>query len=97
MNIFSFTLQVGYGSDFLLAYGYSFCFLVFWTHSVQFETVIGGVMLTGGELFLVFSMDDKRGRKLSNFAIMSKGEFVGQDVVILSNFVAQILPHGTNG
>ena len=54
-------------------------------------------MLTGGALFLVFAMDDKRRRKLSKFAIMSKGEFAGQDVVILSNFAAQIFPHGTNG
>ena len=47
-------------------------------------------MLIGGELFLVFAMDEKRGRKLSKFAIMSKGEFVGQDVFILSNFAAQV-------
>ena len=47
-------------------------------------------MLTGGALFLVFAMDVKRGRKLSKFAIMSKGEFVGQDVAILSNFAAQL-------
>ena len=89
--------QALYGSDFSLAYGYSFCFLVFWTHSVQIKIVTGGVMLTGGALFLVFSMDVKRGRKIPYFAIMSKGEFVGQYVVILSNFAAQIFPHGTNG
>ena len=47
-------------------------------------------MLTGGALFLVFAMDVKRWRKLSNFANMSKGDFVGQDVVILSNFAAQV-------
>ena len=47
-------------------------------------------MLTGGALFLVFAMDVKRERKLSKFAIMSKGEFVGQDVAILSNFAAQV-------
>ena len=82
--------QVLYGSDILLVYGYSFCFLVFWTHSVQIEIVTRGVMLIGGALFLVFAMDDKRGRKLSKFAIMSKGEFVGQDVVILSNFATQV-------
>ena len=56
--------------------------------TLQIETVTGGVMLTGGALFLVFAMDVKRGKKLSKFSIMSKGEFVGQDVVILSNFVA---------
>ena len=47
-------------------------------------------MITGGAVFLVFAMDVKRGRKFSKFAIMSKGEFVGQDVVILSNFAAQV-------
>ena len=47
-------------------------------------------MLTGGALFLVFAMDVKRGRKFSKFSIMSKGDFVGQDVVILSNFAAQV-------
>ena len=45
-------------------------------------------MLTGGASFLDFAMDVKRGRKLSKFSIMSKGEFVGQDVAILSNFAA---------
>ena len=47
-------------------------------------------MITGGAVFLVFAMDVKRGRKFSKFTIMSKGEFVGQDVVILSNFAAQV-------
>ena len=57
---------------------------------LQIETVTGGVMLTGGALFLVFAMDVKRGRKFSKFGIMAKGDFVGQDVVILSNFAAQV-------
>ena len=83
--------QVLYGSDFLLAYGYSFCFLVFWTYSVQIGfifsaisclIVTGGDIFTGGVLFLSLPWMSKGGESFQSLSSCQRGS-------LLASFVTQ--------